>query len=542
MTILVNMTSMACESKSSKKAKKQEKVQCGICWNDCNKSNRKVVDCPYCHLQACRECVKYYLTSKTDLAHCMGCNKPWDRKFLQESLTKSYFNGTWKGHRKDMLFETEKARFPDTMPKVEQKIEISKHQKELQELKEEEDKAYEIYLKAKNKVSKVNRKIQNIKWGHTNKGEEKRQFIKKCPADNCTGFLSSGYKCAICEVRVCSKCHEIMGYTPNCKENHECNPDTVAAVELIKQDTKPCPQCSAPIYKISGCDQMWCTCCNIAFSWRTGLKVTGTIHNPHYYEFMRQNGGNGVQNPGAVNCGGLPYHGQISRVCRNINDVYEKYKNIFTYDILHWIRDTVLYIPLVHRGATHFQHTVLDPIRRDIQRNRDNEDLRVSYIMKEITEERFKINLIKRDNAFEKKQSMLHIYELMGNVYVETVVYIYNLSIEYGNKHKNNKDDEKRMEFAQGFVSRFKERKQNLDKVRQYCNKELMKVSIIYCQVVELIDDQFNTSKMKKQECQKLLASKNYSLVPKRNPDGRTIYTNGKTYRSRRPKYVGLDE
>ena len=57
----------------------------------------------------------------------MGCNKPWDRKFLQESLTKSYFNGTWKDHRKGMLFETEKARFPDTMPKVEQKIQINKH-------------------------------------------------------------------------------------------------------------------------------------------------------------------------------------------------------------------------------------------------------------------------------------------------------------------------------------------------------------------------------------------------------------------------------
>ena len=77
------------------------------------------------------------------------------------------------------------------------------------------------------------------------------------------------------------------------------------------------------------------------------------------------------------------------------------------------------------------------------------------------------------------------------------------------------------MEFAEGFVTRFKERKQNLDKVRQYCNKELMKVSIIYCQVVELIDDQFNTSKMKKQECQKLLEIKNYSLVPKISPEGR---------------------
>ena len=429
----------------------------------------------------------------------------------------------------------------------EQKIQINKHQKELQELKEEEDKAYEIYIKAKQKVNKVNRAIQDIKWGYNKKSEEKRQFIKKCPADNCTGFLSSGYKCAVCEVRVCSKCHEIMGYTPNCKEHHECNPDTVAAVELIKQETKPCPQCVAPIYKISGCDQMWCTACNIAFSWRTGLKVTGTIHNPHYYEFMRQNGGNGVQNPGAVNCGGLPYHGQISRISRNLQHFCTNYASYDVFqttdgkEALYWINDARMYLPMIHRGTTHFQHVVLDPIRREIQRNRDNEDLRINYIMKEITEERFKTNLIKRDNAFEKKQSMLHIYELMGNVYVETTISIYNLGIEFVNNIKNKSDIET-LKFAQIFVTKFIERKQNLDKVRQYSNKELVKVSLIYNQVVELIDDQFNTPRMKKQECQKLLQLKNYSLLLQLNNEGRPKYTSGKTHRSRRPKYVGLDE
>ena len=103
------MASLAGETKKSTKTKTPT-TQCGICWNDCNKSNRKPVECPYCDLKACRECVKYYITSKTDLAHCMGCNKPWDRKFLQNALTKSYFGGTWKNHRKSMLFETEKAR------------------------------------------------------------------------------------------------------------------------------------------------------------------------------------------------------------------------------------------------------------------------------------------------------------------------------------------------------------------------------------------------------------------------------------------------
>jgi hypothetical protein len=539
------MASLFTNSKKSKKTKKSKKqtIQCGICCEDCNNSNRKNVECPYCHIGACRECVKYYITSKTDVAHCMGCKKPWDRKFMQDALTKGYFSGTWKNHRKDMLFETEKARFPDTMPKVEQHVQIGKHQKELIALKQDVENALVVWQQARSKVRNIENIIQGIRYHGNSGGEEKRQFIKKCPADECTGYLSTGYKCGLCEVRVCSKCHETMGYTPNCKEQHECDPNTVAAVELIKQETKPCPQCTAPIYKISGCDQMWCTSCNIAFSWRTGLKVTGTIHNPHYYEFMRQNGGNGVQNPGAVNCGGLPYHGQMSSLVRKFKSI-KRFKMEDTNDC---IRDVVNYVPMLHRGAQHFQHTILDPIRREIQQNRDNEDLRVRYIMKKITEDNFKTTLIKRDNTFEKKQSMLHIYELIGTTFVETTISIYNLSVEFCNnviiKKENDIDREN---IAANFVTKFRERKQNLDKVRQYCNKELVKVSLIYNQVVQVIDDQFITPRLKKNECRIVKENNDYKFIPiminQPNGQKRIQYTNGKTYRSIRPMYHYLDD
>ena len=58
--------------------------------------------------------------------------------------------------------------------------------------------------------------------------------------------------------------------------------------ELIKKSTKNCPKCAVPIYKISGCDQMYCTECHIAFSWRTGEIDNGTIHNPHYFQYQRE--------------------------------------------------------------------------------------------------------------------------------------------------------------------------------------------------------------------------------------------------------------
>jgi hypothetical protein len=86
---------------SSKQSSGETKTDksCGICCEDFDNSSRKIVTCEFCDLSACRECVKYYLTSKTDMANCMGCNKPWDRKFMQDALTKSYFNKGWKNHQ-----------------------------------------------------------------------------------------------------------------------------------------------------------------------------------------------------------------------------------------------------------------------------------------------------------------------------------------------------------------------------------------------------------------------------------------------------------
>ena len=67
---------------------------------------------------------------------------------------------------------------------------------------------------------------------------------------------------------------------------HVCNEDDVKSAEMIKKETRNCPKCAVPIFKTEGCDQMWCTECHTAFSWRTGLVVTGVVHNPHFYAWQ----------------------------------------------------------------------------------------------------------------------------------------------------------------------------------------------------------------------------------------------------------------
>ena len=71
--------------------------------------------------------------------------------------------------------------------------------------------------------------------------------------------------------------------------NHDCTEEDLGTVKLLTEDVKGCPKCNFPIYKISGCDHMWCTQCHTMFNW-SNLKITQTTTNPHYYAWLRQQG------------------------------------------------------------------------------------------------------------------------------------------------------------------------------------------------------------------------------------------------------------
>ena len=135
---------------------------------------------------------------------------------------------------------------------------------------------------------------------------EERKFTQACPSDGCRGFLSQNWKCGVCDSYFCPDCHKKKAGRHD--PDHVCNEEDKATVALIKADSRPCPNCGQAISKVDGCDQMWCTSCHTPFSWRTGKKISGRIHNPHYMQYQREGGeGRVVRVAGDVQCGGPPH-------------------------------------------------------------------------------------------------------------------------------------------------------------------------------------------------------------------------------------------
>lgn len=81
--------------------------------------------------------------------------------------------------------------------------------------------------------------------------EREKRFIKACPIKDCRGFLSTAYKCGICNSHICKDCNEQK--KDHKDDEHVCDPDKVASMKVIASETTPCPKCAVPIFKISGC-------------------------------------------------------------------------------------------------------------------------------------------------------------------------------------------------------------------------------------------------------------------------------------------------
>lgn len=323
--------------------------------------------------------------------------------------------------------------------------------------------------------------------------KEKRVFLMPCPSNECNGMLSTQYKCGICELFACPKCHEIIG--KDISIEHTCDPNNVASAEAIKKETKQCPGCPNRIFRIEGCSQMWCTGCHTAFDWNSGRVVkSDRLHNPHWIEYQRnKNHGQAPRAPGDVPCGGLITRHELDGIIRR--KIEEKISRLLKKMRLSYsVQDIKQYIELynmklcilrIYQTIDQITRNSIRVIREELQRDQNFELHRCKYIIKEITKEQLSTHIHKMLSKREKMTQLLHVYELLSAVGIDVFNDIYN----------NQLDDD-------AYIQHISSKIIELDALRNHCNSLFAQTSYNYNLSAQLITENWFmvTMKYKKRE------------------------------------------
>lgn len=436
----------------------------------CTEKKPLTVSCAKCNGTSCKSCFQEYLLNSTLTPLCMHCREPLSDDFIIDNTSVGWRSSKYKIYKEQLLYDTERARFPETqvyaeaftnakaiMGPVVEELDTLKPilkasrdlimaidyfrilgeatrphmiavlEKAVPDFRNMQTKGFEQLRRTHAATRSTSKKrlvelnaISNLyspvvaTYGKAIDRTEKvaavrRVLVKACPATGCNAFLNEEFCCGICKTEVCKKCHEIITI-----EDHVCNEETVASIKAVNAEARPCPACATLISKIDGCDQMWCTQCKTSFSWRTGLVETGITHNPHYYEWMRRNGGMPRapgDNPGMPGCNDFPLVNQLLTAKPETLEKC-KYSRLNAKALGNSLiddADQLNYLLLTNYHAQ-FQH-IHAHNRAPIQRP-DHFELRVKLLVKEIDDATFKTKLQREDKAYKKCLAKKHVYDM----------------------------------------------------------------------------------------------------------------------------------
>ncbi len=462
--------------------------ECKVCY-DYIVLEKDIVQCSSCDFITCRECCQKFLTGTSQLPHCMDCKTRWNRAFLIQKFTSSWVDGNKEGnyryHRKKMIVELAKAYTPEILSDIQrEKDEFKEHEKDLyvlyenlasiqqeiveirQDINDATSCLYgkKIYTWKEKKSDRVElnkllytnkqcniregrilQEISNILRGGNvkPKSDKNYHFICPCPRSDCKGLIEKeSFRCAVCEKKICRRCREPK-HSKSKKRKHRCNPDTIENLKLIRQDTKPCPECAVPISKIDGCPQMWCSQCKFVYNWNTGRKETGNIHNPHAIRWEREHG-TLERDINDIPCGGLVgLHDvptwPLGDICRTqIENIYRRTAEIHPTDLVA----------------------------------KDSKDICRSYIVNEIDESKWEHLLFIRDRTNERNQIKLDILTTLRTLMIER---FRNLSTyqNYRIPIRSNSDSNKQRKIL---LKKFDEFMIEAEEIRIFTNEALMEL------------------------------------------------------------------
>lgn len=169
------------------------------------------------------------------------CGREWTRQHISELFPATFINKKLRDRREHVLFEQERALMPATQPLVENVIQRRRYQDQIEDLQ----KRITMMVRERNDIMRQQYQVGRVR------NAERAEFVRACPDTECRGYLSTQWKCGVCEKWSCPDCHEVKGFTRDVE--HVCNPDTLATARLLANDTKPCPNCRTGIFKIDGC-------------------------------------------------------------------------------------------------------------------------------------------------------------------------------------------------------------------------------------------------------------------------------------------------
>ena len=251
-------------------------MECSVCYEKYNKQNHKEVQCFHCHQSTCSSCIQRFLLESTSDPKCLHCHIHWDRRFMIQHLTKRFCNIDYRHYRRSIIYERNKCYLPKISSILEKKDKLKEldsqiidFKKQLDILKEERGRQYTSIIQSE----------ENFIYNRNIIVDTKKINNRPCSLDKCLGFLGEDGVCPICKNKTCLSCNIKI---ENNEIPHQCKEEDKEHWSYLKKTTKPCPSCKVRIFKISGCDQMWCTNCQTSFSWKNERIENGPIHNPHY--------------------------------------------------------------------------------------------------------------------------------------------------------------------------------------------------------------------------------------------------------------------
>lgn len=410
----------------------EEMFSCEIC-SEKMCDNFRVV-CPFCCVEICEKCFQYSITMELKSPNCIYCKKNLSIEFVLSNNETKWCKEVFIPFFENLCLEKEKSYLIDTMPKYKKMVQIREIKKDIKALKSDKTieknitkkfkdefdinsrKQLEEFKKSENfvnflkleiakkdtKKNLLNNELDRLQDSSNKnmKGEKKTSYICNCPNQKCRGFITENFNCEICKLEICKLCMVEK------KKNHNCNRDDIESAQLIKDSSKPCPKCYVPIFKISGCNQMFCTNCHVVFDWKTLAIDKGNVHNAHYFDWMLNQNNNSDVNLEEIACG------DILEIYRNV--YFSLSKNFNHLDMDYYYSVQKIRKVLETNRVVHGE--IIPDIRIKLNTEEKFEDYRIQYLDNSISEKTWKSRIAKDTINNEKYKSLIEVFEMYVTV------------------------------------------------------------------------------------------------------------------------------